>query len=119
MTNETCEWDMDGFDAVVGGILVPIALASFLIFALAVGLKTNAASANPKSPKFHFALNQVEAGCINGNGAFTARTGPGGYECTGSGGILSCTARGNCAFTPKLRGLKISRNTTIENLIRS
>jgi hypothetical protein len=116
MTNEIREWDIDGFDAVVRFLLVPIALSSIiLLFVMAVG--PNAASAKPKSPKFHFTLNQVQVGCINGNGAFTAGTGPGDYGCTGTGGTLSCTAKGNCTFTPKFHGLKIPRNTTIENLI--
>ena len=117
MTNEIREWDMDGLDAIVGGILLPIALSSMLVFAMAVGLKTNAASAKPRSPKFHFSLNQVEVGCVKGNGTFTAGTA--GYGCTGTGGILSCTARSNCSFTPRLRGLKIPRYATTENLIRS
>jgi hypothetical protein len=119
MTNEIRDWDMDGLDAVVGGILIPIALSSILIFAMAIGLNTNAAFAKPKSPRFHFTLNQVEAGCINGSGTFTAGTGPGGYGCAGTGGTLSCTAKANCTFTAKLRGLNFSRNITIENLIRS
>jgi hypothetical protein len=116
MTNQIREWDVDRLDTIVQFLLVPIALLSiFLLFAMAVG----PASAKSKSPKFHFTLNQVQVGCINGNGTFTAGTGPGGYGCTGTGGTLSCTARGNCTFTPKLRGLKIPRNTTIEDLIRS
>jgi hypothetical protein len=112
MTNEIREWDTDGLDAIMRYLLVPIALSSILLLA------TAAASAKPKSPKFHFTLNQAQAGCINGNGTFIAGTGPSGYGCTGTGGTLLCTAKGNCTFTPKLRGPKISRNTTIENLIR-
>ena len=114
MTNEIREWDIDGLDAVMRFLLVPIALSSILLFAVAV----NAASAKPKSPKFHFKLNQVQVGCIAGNGTFTLGTGPGGYGCAGVGGTLSCPSNGNCTFTPKPRGLKIPRNTTIENLIR-
>jgi hypothetical protein len=117
MTNEIREWDVGGFDAVVRFLLVPVALASiFLLFGMAIG--PSAASAKPKPPKFHFTLNQVQVGCINGNGTFTAGTGPGGYGCTGTGGTLSCTAKGGCTFTPKVRGVKIPRSTTIENLIR-
>jgi hypothetical protein len=115
MTNEIREWDIDGFDAVMRFLLVPIALASILL--LAVGL--SAASAKPKSPKFHFTLNQVQVGCINGNGTLTLGTGPDGYGCTGTGGTLSCTSKGNCTFTPKNHSVKILRNTTIENLIRA
>ena len=114
MTNEIPEWDIDGLDAVMRFLLVPIALLSILL--LAVGL--HAASAKPKSPKFHFTLNQVQASCIAGNETFTPGSGPEGYGCAGAGGTLSCTAKGNCTFTPKLGGPKIVRNTTIENLIR-
>jgi hypothetical protein len=119
MNNEFREWDMDLLDALVGGVLIPLALSSLLLFALAVGLKPNAASAKPKPPRFHFTLNQVEAGCIDGNGTNTAGAGPGGYGCTGAGGTLACTAKGNCTFTPKLRDLNILRNAAVENLIRS
>jgi hypothetical protein len=112
MANEIREWDVDGLDAVMRFLLVPIALLSILLLA------TAAASAKPKSPKFHFTLSEVQLGCINGNGTFTPGSGPVGYGCTGTGGNLSCTAKGNCIFTPKLRGLKIARNTTLENLIR-
>jgi hypothetical protein len=114
MTNETPEWDIDRLDAVMRFLLVPIALLSILL--LAVGL--NAASAKPKSPKLHFTLNQVQAGCVAGNGTFNPGAGPDGYACAGAGGTLSCTPKGNCTFTPKLRGLKIARNTAIEDLIR-
>ena len=114
MTNETPEWDIDRLDAVMRFLLVPIALLSILL--LAVGL--NAASAKPKSPKLHFTLNQVQAGCVAGNGTFALGTGSDAYGCAGAGGTVSCTSKGNCTFTPKLRGLKIARNAAIENLIR-
>jgi hypothetical protein len=114
MTNETPEWDIDRLDAIMRFLLVPIALLSILL--LAVGL--NAASAKPRSPKFHLTLNQVQAGCIAGNGTFALGAGPDGYACAGAGGTLLCTSKGNCTFTPKLHGLKIARNTAIENLIR-
>jgi hypothetical protein len=116
MTDETHNWDINWFDTLAQFLLIPVALSSiFLLFAIAVG----PASAKPKSLKLHFTLNQVEAGCINGNGTFSAAAGPGSYGCTGAGGNLSCTAKGHCTFTPKLHGNKIARNATIENLIRS
>jgi hypothetical protein len=118
MTNDVSEWDMDGLDAVMQFLLVPIALASIiLLFALTVGLTP--ASAKPKSPKFHFALKEVEVGCIKGHGAFTSGAGSDGYGCAGTGGTLSCTAKGSCAFRPKLRGLNIPQDRVIENLVRS
>jgi hypothetical protein len=83
------------------------------LFAMAVGL--NPTSAKAKAPGYHFTLNQVQAGCVNGNGTLTHGTGPEGYGCTGTGGTVACTATGNCTFT---RGLKVARNATIENLIR-
>jgi hypothetical protein len=114
MTNEIPEWDTDRLDAIMRFVLVPIALLSILV--LAVGL--NAASAKPKSPKLHFTMNQVQAGCVAGSGTFILGAGSDGFGCAGAGGTLSCTSKGNCTFTPKLRSLKISRNATIENLIR-
>jgi hypothetical protein len=91
MTNEIREWDTNGLDAVVRFLLVPIALSSIaLLVAMAVG--PNAASAKPKAPKFHFTLD----------------TGSGRYGCAGTGGTLSCTAKGNCTFTSNLRGSQIT-----------
>jgi hypothetical protein len=117
MTNEIREWDTNGLDAVVRFLLVPIALSSIaLLVAMAVG--PNAASAKPKAPKFHFTLDQVQVDCVAGNGTFTLDTGSGRYGCAGTGGTLSCTAKGNCTFTSNLSSLTISRNTTIENLVR-
>jgi hypothetical protein len=117
MTNEIPEWEIDGLDAVVRFLLIPIALSSIiLLFTMAVGL--NPVSGKSKASKLHFTLNQVQAGCVAGNGTLTLGTGPGRYGCSGAGGTLSCISKDNCTFTPKLRGLKISRNTNIENLIR-
>jgi hypothetical protein len=118
MTNETHEWDTNRLDVVVQFLIGPIALSWVLLFAIAVGL-TNTASAKPTPPKFHFTMNQVEVSCMNGSGSFIASTGRAGYGCTGTGGTLSCTAKGNCTFTPKLRGMKIPRDTTIADLIRA
>ena len=112
MNNEIREWNANRFDVVMQFLIGPIALSWVVLFAVAVGL-TNAASAKPTPPKFHFTVNQVDVGCSNGSGTFIAGTGRGGYGCTGTGGTLSCTAKGNCAFTPKLGGLKIPRNITI------
>ena len=117
MTNEIREWDTNGLDAVVRFLLVPIALSSIaLLVAMAVG--PNAASAKPKAPKFHVTPDQVQVDCVAGNGTFTLDTGSGRYGCAGTGGTLSCTAKGNCTFTSNLPSLTISRSTTIENLVR-
>jgi hypothetical protein len=117
MTSEIPEWEIDGLDVVVRFLLIPIALSSIiLLFAMAVGL--NPVSGKSKPSRLHFTLNQVQAGCVAGNGTLTLGTGPGRYGCAGAGGTLSCISKDNCTFTPKLRGLKISRNTNIENLIR-
>ncbi len=115
MTNETREWDTDGFDKVVRLLIGPVAVTWILLFGIAV----NAASATPKSPRIHFTLKQVEAGCTKGSGTFTAGSGSGGYGCIGTGGTVSCTAKGHCTFTPRLAGVKIARNASIENLVRS
>jgi hypothetical protein len=115
MTNEIREWDTDGFDKVVRFLIGPVAVTWILLFAIAV----TAASATPKSHRIHFTLKQVEAGCTKGNGTLTAVAGSGGYGCVGNGGTVSCTAKGNCTFTPKTSGVKIARNASIENLIRS
>jgi hypothetical protein len=115
MTNEIREWDTDGFDKVVRFLIGPVAVTWILLFAIAV----TAASATPKSHRIHFTLKQVEAGCTKGNGTLTAVAGSGGYGCIGNGGTVSCTAKGNCTFTPKTSGVKIARNASIENLIRS
>jgi hypothetical protein len=118
MTKATHEWDTTRLDVVMEFLIGPIALLWILLFAVLVGL-TNTANAKPPSPKLHFTINQVETGCTNGSGTFVASTGRGGYGCTGTGGALSCTAKGSCSFTAKLLGLKIPRNTTIEDLIRA
>ena len=118
MTNATHEWDTNRLDVVMQCLIGPIALLWLFLFAILIGA-TNTADAKPPSPKLHFTINQVEMGCTNASGTFIASTGRGGYGCTGTGGALSCTAKGSCTFTPKLPGLKISRNTTIEDLIRA
>jgi hypothetical protein len=118
MTNGTDQWNTNRLDVVVQFLIGPIALAWVVLFAVLAGL-TNSASAKPTPLRFHFTINQVEASCSNGRGTFVASTGRSGYGCTGAGGTLSCTAKGNCTFTAKLHGVKIRENATIEDLIRS